>query len=295
MGECEKLVFGRNFNNAIFEKLLKWDSDGHQSDEDQEEALSSELKRGRNIGKNVLQNMLAWCSEDKNTRYSEPSVRNGIDLLSLKGELYKYIRLMHPYEFDLFELTPKGLNNTSVVLHITGFSSSVLLTGDLEPGGWQVLQKNHPDLRCDVLKFPHHGGAWDTSNTKALLDAVQPSIVVISVGTSGEKYKHPNKEVFDVLSSTAYSHIRVLCTQATNQCCQTVLSQRMSVIQQLDHEAKSNGYKRIGSKRGCPCAGTIVFELDERVNIVQPSIVLHQDKIILSHFQENHKCAISPR
>jgi beta-lactamase superfamily II metal-dependent hydrolase len=42
--------------------------------------------------------------------------------------------------------------------------------------------------------MPYHGGAWNASDTKTLLDAVQPSVVVISVGTVGEKYKHPNQE-----------------------------------------------------------------------------------------------------
>ncbi|HWS84822.1 MAG TPA: hypothetical protein VN207_11260, partial [Ktedonobacteraceae bacterium] len=110
---------------------------------------------------------------------------------------------------------------------------------------------------------------------------MQPSVVVISVGTVGEKYSHPNKEIFDVLSSPPYSHIRVLCTQATSQCQATVSDQKESVIQCLDQQADGNGLKRIGSKRGCPCAGTIIVELGEKARIVQPTTVFHQEKIIL--------------
>ncbi len=201
--------------------------------------------------------------------------------------------LIHPYAIDLFSLEPKGLNNTSVVLHIIGSGSRALLTGDLEPAGWQMLQANHPDLRSDVLKFPHHGGAWNASNTKTLLDAVQPSVVVISVGTEGEKYKHPNEEVFHTLSSPPYSHIRVLCTQVTTQCRASALGQKASVIHHLDQQANTKGCERIGSKHGCPCAGTIIIELGDKVRVIQPSQAFHQDSIIVPHFH-SHKCVLTP-
>lgn len=226
----------------------------------------------------------------------DTTFQSGVDLLQLtfKGTLIRKIRVMHPNSVDLFKLETKGLNNTSVVLRVVGSGSSALLTGDLEPEGWNILRENNPDLRCDVLKFPHHGGAWDEPNTKALLDTLQPSIVVISVGMSGEQYNHPNEEVFRVLSSPTYSHIRVLCTQVTNKCCQTVLNQKKPVTEQLSQEANNKNYKLIGSKRGCPCAGTIIIELGKKARIIQPSIVFHHDRIIQSHFHD-HKCLIDSR
>jgi len=130
-------------------------------------------------------------------------------------------------------------------------------------------------------------------DTKSLLDAVQPSVVVISVGTEGEKYKHPNKEVFQTLSLPQYSHIQVLCTQATNQCQMPVLDQKQSIIQLLDREASSRGCERIASKRGCPCAGTIIIELGDEPRIIQPTRVFHQDSIIIPHFH-SHKCVLAP-
>lgn len=124
--------------------------------------------------------------------------------------------LVHPYASDFIGLESQGLNDTSVVLRVIGPGSSALLTGDLEPAGWQQLRKNHPDLRSDILKFPHHGGAWQAVDADDLLNTLQPSAVVISVGTEGGKYKHPHKDVFAALSTRP--HIRVLCTQATSQC-----------------------------------------------------------------------------
>lgn len=285
--ECEKLACGKIINRKISDQL-KQDSDGHQ-----QEAIPDEPKQGKTYRRTVLQNIKDWCQEDKR-RYIDPSVEGEVSSLPFKGTLAKNIYLIHPYAFDLFNgLEIKGLNNTSIVLHIISSGSSVLLTGDLEPAGWKLLQKNHPHLHSDLLKFPHHGGAWNAEDTKSLLDAVQPSVVVISVGTVGEKYKHPNKEVFQTLALPEYSHIQVLCTQATNQCQMKVSDQRQAITQLLDQQANSRGRDRVGSRRGCPCAGTIIIELDDGLRVIQPLSTFHQDSIIMPHFK-THKCVFVP-
>jgi len=287
MRGCEKLAFGKIINQKKFDQLRQ-DSDGHQ-----QQAIPDEPRQGKIYRRTVLQNMTDWCLEDKR-RYIDPSVQVEVNSLPFKGTLARNIFLIHPYTIDLLSgLEKKGLNNTSVVLHIISSNSSALLTGDLEPAGWKLLQANHPHLHCDVLKFPHHGGAWSAEDTKSLLDAVQPSVVVISVGTEGEKYKHPNKEVFQTLSLPAYSHIQVLCTQATNQCQVFVLNQKQSIIQLLERQASNRGCERIGSRRGCPCAGTIIIELDDNVRVIQPSKAFHQDSVIVPHFH-SHKCILTP-
>ena len=267
--ECEKLAFrvlNKKHYDILEQDLLEQDADRHHEQGGLD--TPEELKRAKRLRRTTLQNIREWCLENRK-RHFEPCIQNIIQedaleeitpmplSLQIRGTLAKNIQLFYPYAIDLYRWGPKGLNNTSVVLRVLGPASSALLTGDLEPEGWRVLQAIYPDLHSDILKFPHHGGAWDTSNTKALLDAVQPSVVVISVGTVGEKYKHPNKEVFDVLSSPPYSHIRVLCTQATSQCQVAISDQKQSVIQCLDQQAGGNGLKRIGSKRGCPCDGWI--------------------------------------
>jgi len=285
--ECEMLACG-NIRNRKLSDQLRQDSDGHQ-----QEAIPDEPEQGKRYRRTALQNIKDWCQEDKR-RYIDPSVEGEVKPLPFKGRLAENIYLIHPYAADLFnDLEKRGLNNTSVVLHITSSGSSVLLTGDLEPAGWRLLQENRPHLHSDILKFPHHGGKWNAEDTKSLLDAVQPSVVVISVGTEGEKYKHPNKEVFQTLALPQYSHIQILCTQATNQCQLPVLDQKQSIIQLLDREASSRGSEPIASKRGCPCAGTIIIELGDEPRIIQPTRVFHQDKIIIPHFQA-HKCVLTP-
>ncbi len=273
---CDVLAFNEIFNQKNLQVLIN-DRDSHSS-----EALV--LRK-----MTPLQDLMSWRDQNK-SKYAYLQFQAGP--LPFKGTLAGNIQLLHPYAADFRRLEAKGLNNTSIILRIRGPGSSTLLTGDLEPNGWQYLQANQSDLRSDILKFPHHGGAWNATNTKSLLDAVKPSVVVISVGSDGEKYNHPNEEVFRVLSSPPYSHIRILCTQATNQCQESVLDQKQSVIQHLNRLANSRGYERIGSKRGCPCAGTIVIELGDEACVVQPITAYHQDSIIRLHFH-THKCVLS--
>ncbi len=71
-------------------------------------------------------------------------------------------------------------NNNSLVLKLKWGNVSFLLTGDIQSEGEDALLDERVDLRSTVLKVPHHGSAYGTS--QALLDAVQPAVSVISVG-----------------------------------------------------------------------------------------------------------------
>jgi beta-lactamase superfamily II metal-dependent hydrolase len=280
LSSCEALVCNDYRNRKDWARLQE-DGDLHSS------SMSSSLLR-----KTPLQDLRRWIASNKR-KYSE--LKLGASVGPLKGILANNIKILHPYGADYPELEAKGLNNTSIAMRVIGpgANASVLLTGDLEPIGWHRLLENHSerDIHSNVLKFPHHGGTWGASDTIELLNAVQPSIVIFSVGTDGEKYKHPNREVFEILASPPYTHIRVLCTQATKQCCTSIEMQRTPIIQHLNKLAYDRGQERIGSKRGCPCAGTIIVELNEKASIVQPSLLFHKDSIVLPHFN-THKCTL---
>lgn len=278
---CAILAINDFLNRREWDQLLL-DKDGDMHSTESEITLSR---------KTHLENLRRWTANHKEKC---APLHVSANPLCFSGQMENNTKTLHPYYVDYNQLTAMGLNNTSVVIRVNGPGASALLTGDLEPTGWRFLMKNRPDdLRSDVLKFPHHGGAWSTSDTESLLNAVQPSVVVLSVGTSGgEKYKHPNEEVFKVLASPLYSHIHVLCTQATHQCCASVNNQRKDIIQRLERDAESRGQERIGSKRGCPCAGTVIVELGEKASVVQPSQIFHQNSIIHPHFSPTHKCII---
>ncbi|MFL5660406.1 MAG: ComEC/Rec2 family competence protein [Ktedonobacteraceae bacterium] len=277
--ECEVLAFNEISKPKNFHKLEP-DTDGHSSDYKKAEVGT------KKTFPSSLANLVEWCKRNE-LKCAEIKVEKRP--LPFEGTLVKAIQLVHPYLVDYFDLKTGSLNNTSVVLQVTGSGSSALLTGDLEPEGWLQLQKRHPDLRCDLLKFPHHG-AWKSADPGILLDTVKPSVTVISVGTEGEKYKHPNSHVFTALSKR---HIRILCTQATNQCHTSILNSRDrdAVIEKLKAQASTDGHQLITSKSGCPCAGTVIIELGDKIHVIQPEINFHQENIIKHHFK-SAKCNI---
>jgi len=44
-------------------------------------------------------------------------------------------------------------------------------------------------------------------------------------------------------------------------------------------------------KSDCPCAGTIIIDLNEVPNVVQPSLVVHVEKIIRP-YMASHQCRL---
>lgn len=100
------------------------------------------------------------------------------------------LQILYPARFALFS----GVNNSSIVLKIVNGNASALLTGDIESDAEESLLKNI--LRADVLKVAHHGSK--TSTAAAFLDAVKPSVAVISCGINN-KFGHPHQVVIDRL------------------------------------------------------------------------------------------------
>ncbi len=90
-------------------------------------------------------------------------------------------------------------NKISAVIHLRYGSFSVLLTGDAgEEEEVSLVARNPGRLRAQLLKAGHHGSR--TSTSAALLDAVRPSLVVVSAGRRN-RYGHPAPEVLGRLES----------------------------------------------------------------------------------------------
>jgi beta-lactamase superfamily II metal-dependent hydrolase len=204
----------------------------------------------------------------------------------LTGPFSHIIEILQPSHGQKPKLQDMGLNNSSAILRIAGSGTSALLTADIEPVGWHELLNRHDNLHSDILKFPHHG-AWKNSNPTDIIDAVQPSIVVISVGSDGTRYDHPNQHVFQSLA--CHPHIRLLCTQVTTQCVHNLSDTKQQVIEELKKGADSRQASLIRTSRGCPCSGTVIVELGSEVQVIQPEKTFHRTEIIERYFH-NHQC-----
>jgi competence protein ComEC len=100
----------------------------------------------------------------------------------------------------------KSANNDSLAFRITYGAHSFLLTGDMERPMEARLLADGRELHADVLKVGHHGSK--TSTTQAFLDAVAPSIGIISDGFENS-FGHPHR---DVVARMADRHSAVLRT-----------------------------------------------------------------------------------
>ena len=95
-------------------------------------------------------------------------------------------------------------NNGSLVLRVDYGGTSFLFTGDMEQNAEADLMDSGANVRADVLKVGHHGSP--TSSSEAFLEAVAPSIAVISVGENND-YGHPGANVLarlEALGTTIY-------------------------------------------------------------------------------------------
>ena len=108
-------------------------------------------------------------------------------------------------------------NNASIVCLLETDACSVLFSGDLEKEGWERLLRRFPELRCDILKMPHHGAFYDTGKgigLEEVLEVLEPSAVVISSGEN-KKYKHPSERTIGLLKE---KQIKIYCTEFTSIC-----------------------------------------------------------------------------
>lgn len=79
--------------------------------------------------------------------------------------------------------TQRATNSDSCVIRIqaiNGKGPSVLLTGDIDAKSELVMLTQAQDWQADILVVPHHGSR--TSSTQTLLDAIQPSLAMVSIG-----------------------------------------------------------------------------------------------------------------
>lgn len=151
----------------------------------------------------VLEAIPARLLTDNGLPHTTSTYNKLMKLVEDKGIAYKAAKAGQTYSLDggvrLEVLNPAGdpitgtrsdLNANSVVIRATHGKDCFLFTGDAEAETEERLLKNGVKP-CDVLKAAHHGSGYASS--AAFLDAVQPQIVLISVG-AGNEYGHPDPD-----------------------------------------------------------------------------------------------------
>lgn len=86
-------------------------------------------------------------------------------------------------------------NNRSIVLRLSAYGFSAILTGDLEDLGEKRLINHYGStglLKGDYLKVGHHGSR--TSSSADFLKAVGPKLATVGVGAQN-RFRHPNAQV----------------------------------------------------------------------------------------------------
>jgi competence protein ComEC len=89
-----------------------------------------------------------------------------------------------------------AMNNSSVVMRVTIRGVVLLLAGDVETEAQEAIVSSAMRIDADVLKFPHHGSARQSTE---FLRSVGASVATISVG-EGNDYGHPDPEALKMLT-----------------------------------------------------------------------------------------------
>ena len=96
------------------------------------------------------------------------------------------------------KLKRSPMNNSSLVLRVQAGTRSLLLSGDLERDGEQMLAEEEScRIQADILKVAHHGSK--SSSTPEFLETVAPRLAVISSGRRNQ-FGHPHESVLEELA-----------------------------------------------------------------------------------------------
>lgn len=101
--------------------------------------------------------------------------------------------------------SPENLNESSIVCRLSYGNIDFMLTGDAEALNENEILTDGYTVDCEILKAGHHGS--NTSNTMPWLKAVNPEVVVISVGENNDYYL-PHKSVLNNFNTVGASVLR---------------------------------------------------------------------------------------
>lgn len=95
-------------------------------------------------------------------------------------------------EYEEMLLKEDDENSYSLIFKLTYKGVDVLVTGDIDSDGESELIRGcGKNLKCDILKVPHHGSRH--SSSEEFIQSADPSVAVFQVGKNN--YGHPDDEV----------------------------------------------------------------------------------------------------
>ena len=106
-----------------------------------------------------------------------------------------FVEILWPEKQDF---TIDDENENSLIFKVTVDGTSILVTGDIGKDGEARLIERYRGtgiLKCDILKIPHHGSKYSSSDE--FLKETDPKIAIIGVGKNN--YGHPSDEVIEKL------------------------------------------------------------------------------------------------
>ncbi len=120
-----------------------------------------------------------------------------VETIYLKNELeidlgHCLLRIINPYILQI-----RDNNNNSLIKKLICQNNSFLFLGDNELDVEKRLLDSGIDISADVFKASHHGSR--TSNSKELIDRIDPRYFVVSVGENN-RHNHPSLEVLNYVS-----------------------------------------------------------------------------------------------
>jgi len=91
------------------------------------------------------------------------------------------------------QVQPENENATNLLMKLSYYGITILMTGDLTGEDEAEIIKEERDLQADILKVPHHGSRY--SSTADFIKAVNPEIAIIQVGKNN--FGHPNPAIVE--------------------------------------------------------------------------------------------------
>ncbi len=210
------------------------------------------------------------CAVEAGTELRSPSGRVVLKVLAPAGWNRLYGTGATPE--DRHRNTANGMS--AIVAVVVDGLTEFLLAGDADAQAFAGLTSVQVDLRAPVLVFPHHGGRAGPGATPAafaadLCTAVQPSLVVFSVGRARKQF--PREDVVKAVQASSAAHIA--CTQLTQACAVDVPGSDPTHL----HPAAAAGRRR----RAC-CAGTITRTFPPAGLLLMPILADHT-AFVLAH------------